>query len=141
LESFIPEEESMKKFFAAAVAILILAIAPVTFADDAASSAAPAGAAMAAPAGKSYEVVCASCYITKGASGADHAACAAKCISSGMELALLRAGKLYIPVDSGFKSARDQFVSKAGQTVIVNGKVYSKGGVRFLMITDPSAAQ
>jgi hypothetical protein len=129
----------MKKFFAAAVATLILAIAPVTFADDAASS--TSSAAMAAPAGKSYEVVCASCYITKGASGADHAACAAKCVSGGGELALLRAGKLYVPVDSDFKSARDQFVSKAGQTVVVDGKVYSKGGVRYLMIAAPAAAQ
>ena len=79
-------------------------------------------------------MVCASCYITKGASGADHAACAAKCVSGGGELALLRDGKLYVPVDGDFKSARGQFVSKAGQTVTVDGKVYSKGGVRYLMI-------
>ena len=89
-------------------------------------------------AAKKYEVVDAACYTQKGkkATGADHKACAAKCINGGGELALLRNGNLYIPVDKDFKSARNKFTSKAGEEVDVTGKVISKGGVNYLQVTE-----
>jgi len=91
--------------------------------------------AHAAGKAKKYEVVDVACYVAKGAHGDAHKECAVKCISGGGELALLSKGKLYIPVDKDFKSAREQFVSKAGETVEVEGKVISKGGVNYLQIS------
>jgi len=83
-----------------------------------------------------YEVVDVACYVAKGAHGEEHKSCAVKCIGGGGELALLKAGKLYIPVDKDFHSARDQFTAKAGETVEVSGKVVSKGGVNYLKISE-----
>ena len=93
--------------------------------------------AHAAGKAKKYEVVDVACYVKDGkkATGEGHKTCAMKCISGGGELALMRDGKLYIPVDKDFKSAREQFVSKAGETVEVEGKVISKGGVNYLQIS------
>lgn len=90
-----------------------------------------------APAGKAmkYEVVDAACYVAKGAHGEKHKECAVKCISGGGELALLRKGKLYIPVDKDFHSARAQFASKAGEMVEVSGTAVSKGGVNYLKVS------
>jgi len=82
------------------------------------------------------EVVDVACYIAKGAHGEGHQACAAKCISGGGELALLHDGKLYIPVDKDYHSARDQFVSKGGEMVNVMGKTVSKGGLNYLVLSD-----
>ncbi len=82
------------------------------------------------------EVVDVACYVKDGkkATGESHKACAVKCISGGGELALLSKGKLYIPVDGMFHSARAQFASKAGEMVEVTGKVISKGGVNYLQV-------
>jgi len=90
------------------------------------------------PAGKSakYEVVDVACYVAKGAHGPDHKSCAVKCIGGGGELALLKGGKLYVPVDADFHSARAKFASKAGETVEVSGKAVSKGGVNYLKISE-----
>jgi len=82
------------------------------------------------------EVVDVACYIGKGAHGEGHQACAAKCISGGGELALLYKGKLYIPVDKSYHSARDQFVSKGGEMVSVTGTAVSKGGLNYLVLSD-----
>ncbi|HVM33475.1 MAG TPA: hypothetical protein VMU88_10100 [bacterium] len=82
----------------------------------------------------SYEVVCAKCYVTKGEHGASHMACGAKCVAGGGELALLKGTKLYVPVDDGFNSLRDQFKDKVGQTVQLDGKVENKGGVNYLVV-------
>lgn len=81
------------------------------------------------------EVVDVACYVAKGAHGEGHEACAAKCISGGGELALLYNGKLYIPVDKNYHSARDQFVSKGGEKVEVTGKTVSKGGLNYLVLS------
>jgi len=88
--------------------------------------------------GKKYEVVDVACYIQKGtkATGMDHKKCATECINKGGELALLRNGDLFVPVDKDFKPARDKFKSKAGQEVDVKGKVISKGGVNYLQISE-----
>jgi hypothetical protein len=82
-----------------------------------------------------YEVVDVACYVAKGAKGEKHKDCAVKCIGGGGELALLHNGKLYIPVDENFHSARAQFVSRAGETVEVTGKVVSKSGVNYLKVS------
>ncbi|HET9868943.1 MAG TPA: hypothetical protein VFR02_00385 [bacterium] len=104
----------MKKFLMAAALSLVFTAAPVFAA--------------------TYEVVCAKCYVTKGAHGKDHAACGAKCVSGGGALALLKGDKLYVPVDGDFQSLRDQFKDKVGQMIALDGKVESKGGVNYLVV-------
>ncbi len=86
------------------------------------------------------EVIDVACYITKGAHGEAHQACAAKCISSGGELALLYNGKLYIPVDANYHSARDQFVTKGGEMVTVMGTTVSKAGLNYMIVSAPAPA-
>jgi len=90
------------------------------------------------PAGKKYEVVDVACYTAKGAkaTGMDHKKCAVDCINKGGELALLRNGDLFVPIDKDFKSARGKFSSKGGQEVEVKGKVISKGGVNYLQVSE-----
>jgi hypothetical protein len=123
----------MNKFFLAVAATLMLAAAPMVFADSATTTA-PA----VAPTGSAYEVVCAKCYVTKGAHGDDHAACGAKCVAGGGELALLKGSKLYVPVDGDFNSLRDTFKDKVGKSLTLDGKVESKGGVNYLVIETPT---
>jgi hypothetical protein len=123
----------MKQFFLAMVAALMLGVtAPSVFADSAATT--PTVSA----AGSAYEVVCAKCYVTKGAHGSDHASCGAKCVMGGGELALLKGKKLYVPVDGDFNSLRDQYKDKVGQSLTLDGKVESKGGVNYLVIETPA---
>ena len=80
------------------------------------------------------EVIDVACFIAKGAKGAEHQACAAKCIGEGGELALLYDGNLYIPVDKNFHSARRLFVTKGGEMVNVNGKRIEKSGLKYLVV-------
>jgi uncharacterized protein YdeI (BOF family) len=119
----------MKKLFAMAIAALFLAMAQITFADEAATT---------VPAGKAtnFTVVDVACYISKGAYGPDHQACGNKCVKAGGELALKNGENLYIPVTSDYKSARKQFVKKCDTDVTVTGNVVSKGGVNYFVISD-----
>jgi hypothetical protein len=80
------------------------------------------------------EVVDVSCYVSKGAHGDAHQGCAAKCISEGGELALLYNGKLYVPVDAKFHSARKKFVSKGGEKVTVTGHIVHSEGINYLQL-------
>jgi hypothetical protein len=82
------------------------------------------------------EVVDVACYIARGAKGEEHQGCAAKCILEGGELALLCEGKLYIPVDANYHSARKLFVSKAGEKVSVTGRRVSKDGLSYLILAE-----
>jgi hypothetical protein len=120
----------MKKLFAMAIAALFLAMAQITFADEAASAA--PGKAM------KFTVVDVACYISKGAYGPDHQTCGNKCVTGGGELALMNGGNLYIPVTSDYKSARKQFVKKCDTDVTVTGNVVAKGGVNYFVISDNS---
>src|SRR5580658_578226 len=129
----------MKKWMVLAAVLTLALFAGRTFADDMADQHPATTGSM----GKTYkcEVVDVACYIGKGAHGPDHQGCAAKCISGGGELALLYNGKLYIPVDSSYHSARDKFVTSGGETVTVSGKTVSKGGLNYMVLTDDKKAQ
>jgi len=117
----------MKKALVAALAVAGLAMAQMSFAEEGKAEKKSAKTSK-------YEVVDVACFVAKGEKGEKHKECAMKCISGGGELALLSNGKLYIPVDKDFKSARDKFVSKGGDVVDVAGKKISKGGVNYLQI-------
>lgn len=84
------------------------------------------------------EVIDVACYVAKGAKGDSHTGCAAKCIKEGGELALLYDGKLYIPVDKKFHSARKKFVTKGGEMVTVQGTTVSKDGLNYIQLASSS---
>ncbi len=136
-----------KALVLAAVLVMTLFVGPV-FADDssATNSSSDMHTAMkmddSTSMGKAMkcEVIDVACYIAKGAKGEGHQACAAKCISGGGELALLYNGKLYIPVDKDYHSARDQFVTKGGEMVSVTGKTVSKSGLNYMVLSDMASS-
>ncbi len=129
----------MKKWMILAAVITLALFVGRTFADDMADQ----HPASTASGDKSFkaEVVDVACYIGKGEKGEKHQACAAKCISGGGELALLVHGKLYIPVDSNYHSARDKFVTSGGEVVSVTGKTVIKDGLNYLVLTDEKKAE
>ena len=117
----------MKKALVAAFAVMSVAMAQVSFAEEAKAEKKSAKTIK-------YEVVDVACFVGKGEKGEKHKACAAKCISGGGELALLSNGKLYIPVDKDFHSARGKFSSKGGEVVDLAGKKITKGGINYLQV-------
>ncbi len=86
------------------------------------------------------EVIDVACYVKKGEHGEDHQGCAAKCISEGGELALLIDGKLCVPVDKDFHSARGKFITHGGEVVTITGKIVGKDGVNYVILTKPVKA-
>jgi hypothetical protein len=130
----------MKKILALTVALTLALLVGRVFADDTKSNDMHKDVKTTdtKSTGKTMkcEVVDVACYIGKGAKGEAHQACAAKCISGGGELALLYNGKLYIPVDKNYHSARDKFVTKGGEMVKVMGTIVSKGGLNYLIISE-----
>lgn len=90
-----------------------------------------------------YEVVCLKCMAHNASMGKDgghgtgHAACAMSCSTKGTDLGLMDTkGNLYIPVDSGFQSAREAIKDKAGQTVELTGTVIKTKGITYLQLAD-----
>lgn len=129
----------MKKILALTAALALALVAGRVFADDMSHSSMHNDMKKADKSmGKAMkcEVIDVACYVAKGAKGEGHQACAAKCISGGGELALLYDGKLYIPVDKNYHSARSKFVSKGGEMVNVTGTTVSKGGLNYLVLSE-----
>ena len=86
----------------------------------------------AAPTKVTGEVVDMACYLDHGAQGAKHAACAAKCISSGLPVGLKTAdGTVYIVIGA-HKPINDELAAYAGKTVTIQGKVADRDGMHLL---------
>jgi len=78
------------------------------------------------------EVIDIACYTDHGASGEKHAACAKKCISSGLPVGIKDAdGKVYIVIGD-HKPLNDVLADYAAETVTMKGKVVERGGVTLL---------
>ena len=72
------------------------------------------------------------CYVDHGASGDKHAACASKCISSGLPVGIKADdGKLYTVVGD-HKPINGELAQYAGKEITLRGKVVSKDGVNLL---------
>lgn len=83
------------------------------------------------------EVVDPACYLVNGAHGDGHKECAAACAKAGQTLAILekKTNKLYLlvagrPGEDPNKDVMD-FIA---QTVLVKGKVYTRGGTSGIMV-------
>jgi hypothetical protein len=78
------------------------------------------------------EVVDMACYLDHGAHGDGHAACAAKCISSGLPVGIKSAdGKVYLLIGA-HKPMNDQLAAFAGKTISVQGKLATRDGISLL---------
>src|SRR5262245_29867020 len=78
------------------------------------------------------EVIDITCYIDHDSAGPKHAACARKCLESGLPVGLLVNGKIYTVVMSSHESASAKLAPYAGQRVIMTGKTIEKNGLRAI---------
>ena len=83
------------------------------------------------------EVIDPACWVINGAKGEAHKECIVACAKSGQTLAILekKTNKIYIlaterPGDDPNRGVIDY----AGQTVLVKGKVYSRGGLIAIQV-------
>ena len=77
------------------------------------------------------EIVDLMCYADHGATGDEHASCAAKCIKNGGPVGILSDGKAYLVIGD-HKPMNDQLAEYAGKTITLKGKLASKGGIAVL---------
>jgi hypothetical protein len=78
------------------------------------------------------EVVDMACYLDHGAQGEKHAACAAKCIRSGLPVGLKADdGQVYLLIGQ-HKPINDQLAEYAGKTITVQGKLANRDGMNLL---------
>ena len=81
------------------------------------------------------EVTDVKCYLASGASGPDHAKCAAACLKSGQPMGLLTSdGKLYILGIGKDKEQYESLKAMAGQQAEVTGKASEKDGMNMLVV-------
>lgn len=78
------------------------------------------------------EVLDMACYLDHGAHGAKHAACAEKCIRSGLPVGIkAEDGTVYLLIGQ-HKPMNDQLADFAAKTVTVRGKAVSRDGINLL---------
>jgi hypothetical protein len=78
------------------------------------------------------EVIDMACYLDHGAKGEKHAACAAKCIRSGLPVGLKADdGQVYLLIGQ-HKPINDQLADYAGKTITVQGKLANRDGMNLL---------
>jgi type 1 fimbria pilin len=78
------------------------------------------------------EVLDMACYLDHGAHGDGHAACAEKCITSGLPVGLKSAdGTVYLLIGE-HKPANAELAPYAAKTVTVKGKFVNRDGINLL---------
>jgi len=78
------------------------------------------------------EVLDMSCYLDHGATGEKHAACAKKCIASGLPVGIkANDGKTYLLIGD-HKPANSELADYAAKTITVKGKLASREGVNMI---------
>ncbi len=88
------------------------------------------------------EVLDMSCYLTAGAHGRGHAACAAMCLKAGEPAGLLVGDKAYLLVGSHeHPQAYEQVRGMAADKVTVTGKLVDRGGVPGFVVEKVARAQ
>lgn len=78
------------------------------------------------------EVLDMACYLDHGAHGEGHAACAQKCIASGLPVGIKTAdGKTYLLIGE-HKPLNDVLAPLAAKTVTVKGKLVTRDGISMI---------
>ncbi len=81
------------------------------------------------------EVVDLHCYLTRGASGPDHAGCANACIGRGVTPGFLADdGRVFVLLGTRPFPVKDQIAGLAGEKVTLTGTPVERGGVRGLQV-------
>jgi hypothetical protein len=120
---------------------LSLLVSSVAFADKPAK-AGDKGAAKPAEEDKlTGEVVDITCYANHGAKGDKHAACAMKCLQSGMPAGIVSEGKLFIATMKDHSSPATKLASFAGKTVTATGTKIERDGANIFEIDTVSPAK
>ena len=84
------------------------------------------------------EVVDPACWLVNGAKGPSHKECAIACAKAGQVLGIVenKTQKLYmIATDKPGEDPNKGLVDYVGQTVLVKGRVYSRGGATGIKVT------
>ena len=89
------------------------------------------------------EIVDITCFMDHASRGDKHAACARKCIESGLPVGLLAGDKLYVVILSTHELPNTKLASFAGQLVTMTGSVVEKDGMRAIDMESvaPAAAK
>jgi hypothetical protein len=79
------------------------------------------------------EVLDMACYTDHGASGEKHAACAQKCIASGLPVGIKSAadGKVYLVIGQ-HKPLNSELAEYGGKSITLKGKAVSRDGINLL---------
>jgi hypothetical protein len=79
------------------------------------------------------EVLDMACYTDHGAHGDGHAACAQKCIASGLPVGIKSDadGKVYLVIGA-HKPMNDELAPFGGKTVTLKGKIVSRDGISMI---------
>jgi hypothetical protein len=81
------------------------------------------------------EVVDLHCYLTRGASGTEHAGCGNACLARGVTAGFLADdGRVFVLLGGRPFSVKDQIAGLAGEKVTLTGTPVERGGVRALQL-------
>jgi hypothetical protein len=114
----------MKTLFLTLASLSLLGASPLLLADDKTDSAATS---------VTGEILDMACYTDHGAHGEKHAACAQKCIASGLPVGIKSAsdGKVYLVIGD-HKPLNSELAELAAKTVTLKGKVVTRDGINML---------
>lgn len=85
------------------------------------------------------EVVDLACYLDHGGAGPGHAACAQKCINSGLPVGIKSGDTIYLAVGSEHGPANAALAPLASKQVTVEGEVKERDGVRLITVKKVTA--
>jgi hypothetical protein len=80
------------------------------------------------------EVVDITCYAGHGAKGDRHAACAQKCLASGMPAGIVADGKLWVVTMNDHSAPSTKLAAMAGKMVTAEGSKLEKDGAHIFEI-------
>ena len=87
------------------------------------------------------EILDLSCYVTNGAKGSGHAACAKTCLKSGQPMGLLTEDGTVLLLAAGEDSDKlEALKDLAGEEVEVSGKLTERGGIKMVVVTEGKKA-
>ena len=87
------------------------------------------------------EVVDVACHSTKGAKGAGHAECGAKCVKEGLPVGLLVGDTTYLLIGADHKALNATLADHVGHTITVNGEKFEAPGANVITVKDWKMAE
>ena len=82
------------------------------------------------------EVIDVACHVSKGAKGAGHAECGAKCVKDGLPVGLLVGDTTYLLISADHKPLNATLAEHVGHTITVNGDKFESNGANLITVKD-----